>query len=280
MNWPLSGNIRRIRRKSLLGELVLLVLGVEMLVFASFTTLQLPTPTQHNLERFVNSTAQSAISLMPARYQEQVLEHFPVLRNPTPAIRMGPYVPLCPVAIFIGYALGLPLGCLAAAIYVVLGMVGTHTHFLVFAAGGGLDYYKEPTFGYILGLILGSWFAARITARNNSSLRQLAAIVGGLACIHLSGLMYLVGGALGLLVFEGEAAYLNWQPWLFESIRNFSWYSLPYDALFTVAAVGIGFPFRWLNAILTAPDIGLGNAKPPQVDREEEFEPELEPELV
>ncbi|HEY9791421.1 MAG TPA: biotin transporter BioY [Candidatus Obscuribacterales bacterium] len=266
MNWAITGNIRRLRRKSLIGQLVLLALGVELLIFASFTTLPLPTPTQHNIERLINSGIQQVLVYLPPNSQQAVLDQFPVLRRNVPPIRVSPYVPLCPIAIFLGYVLGVPLGFLAALGFVILGLVGPKLGMLVFAAGGGFAYYKQPSFGYLLGLIGGAWFAGRITAPSNTSFRQLLAIVGGLVNIHLLGLLYLVGGSLMLLLFDGAGTYLNWQPWLFETIRNFSWYSLPYDCLFSLALVGLGFPFRWLNGILTAPDIGV---KPrPKFDRQ------------
>jgi biotin transport system substrate-specific component len=266
MNWAITGNIRRLRRKSFIGQLVLLALGVELLIFASFTTLQLPTPTQHNIERLINLSVQQMLVYLPPNSQQAVLDQFPVLRQHVPPIRVSAYVPLCPTAIFLGYVLGAPLGFSAALGFVILGMLGPRLGLLVFAGGGGLAYYKQPSFGYLLGLIPGAWFAGRITAPCNTSLRQLMAIAGGLLNIHLLGLLFLVGGSLMLLIFDGAGTYLNWQPWLFETIRNFSWYSLPYDALFSLALIGFGFPFRWLNGILTAPDIGV---KPkPRWDRQ------------
>lgn len=261
MNWAINGNIRRLRRKSIVGQLVLLALGVELLIFASFTTLQLPVPTQRNLERAVNYSLQQVLAYTPASFQEAVFAEFPVLSRSVPPIRMGPYVPICPVALFIGYVLGVPLGALAAVIYVVLGLAGPSLQLIVFSAGGGLSYYKQPSFGYLLGLIAGSWFSGRVTLAAATSVRQMIAIVGGLFAIHAIGLLYLFGCSLGLMMFEGEGGYLNWQPWLFESIRNFSWYSLPYDAVFALALIGLGFPFRWLNEVLTAPDIAM-RAKP------------------
>jgi biotin transport system substrate-specific component len=262
MNWVISGNIKRLRRKSIVGQLVLLALGVELLLLSSFTSLQLPTPTQRNLERLINRSLQQAIVYLPERYRDGVLNNFPVLRQNVPPIRLSPYVPICPVALFLGYVLDVPLGCIATLLFVILGLGGARLGILVLAAGGGLDYYKQPSFGYLLGLALGSWFAGRITRPMVTSVRQLLAIAGGLLSIHLTGLVYLVGGALALLLFEGQAAYLNWQPWLFESIRNLSWYSLPYDALFAVLAIGIASPFRWLNTVLTAPDIGARTKSP------------------
>src|SRR4051812_16136744 len=138
MNWTLTGNIRRLKRKSLIGQLVLLALGVELLVFASFTSFQLPTPTQRNLEHGINHTAQQAISYLPASYQERALAQFPVLRQDIPAVRNSPYVPLVPVAIFLGYILGTPLGWLSAAVFILLGLVGPLFGVLPFAAGGGI----------------------------------------------------------------------------------------------------------------------------------------------
>lgn len=266
MNWALNGNIRRLRRKSFIGQLVLLALGVELLIFASFTTFQLPTPTQRNLARAINATAQHAIAQLPAQWQESALECFPVLRNPVPPVRTGPYTPLCPTALFLGYVLGVPLGLLSTIGFLLLGLFGQRLGVLVFAQGGGFAYLKQPSFGYLLGLIAGAWFAGKMTQRANTSLRQVLAISGGLLSVHLLGLLYLVGGAVVLLLFDGEAAYLNWQPWLFESVRNFSWYSLPYDAVFSLLAVGLGFPFRWLNSVLTAPDIAV--RPKPKFDRQ------------
>jgi len=257
VQWTFTGNIRRLRRKSLVGQLVLVILGMQVLLFASFTCLELPTATQHNLERFTNLSLQRWLVNLPEKWQTQVTGRFPVLLRPVAEIRYSPYVPIAPASLFVGYVLGLPLGFIATFLFVVTGIVGPYVGFSPLAAGGGIEYYRQPTFGYLIGMILGSWFAGRITFSKNNSLRQIAVVLGGLLILHIVGLIYLVGSSLGVLLFEGETAYLKWQPWLSESIRNFSWYALPYDILFGLLMIGIGFPFRWLNSVLTAPDIAM-----------------------
>lgn len=219
--------------------------------------MDLPTATHRNLARFTNLTIQRSIAYLPAGWQEEILLHYPVLRERVPEVRYSPYVPVAPACIFVGYVLGLPLGFIATALFTVVGLVGPYIGFMPLAAGGGLEYYRQPTFGYLLGLILAAWFAGRITLSANNSLRQIVVVLGGLLILHMVGLLYLVGSSLGVLVFEGEAAYLRWQPWLGETIRNLSWYALPYDALFSLALIGIGFPFRWLTGVLIAPDIAM-----------------------
>lgn len=243
------------RRKSLIGQLVLVLLGMQLLLFSSFTCFELPTATQRNLARYTNLTIQRALVYMPPQWQHEVTSRFPVLLKPVGEIRYSPYVPMAPMAVFVGYILGLPLGFFAAIGFILVGVLGPYVGLLPLAAGGGVEYYRQPTFGYLVGMILSAWFAGRVTLSANNSLRQIVVVLGGLLILHVIGLAYLVGSSLGVLLFEGEASYLKWQPWLAESIRNLSWYALPYDALFSLALVGLGFPFRWLTSVLTAPDI-------------------------
>jgi hypothetical protein len=257
VHWTLTGNIRRLRRKSLVGQVVLVLLGAQLLIFSSFTCFELPTATDRNLARFTNLTIQKVLVNFPAEWQSEVTDRFPVLLQPVAEVRYSPYVPMAPAALFIGYTLGLPLGFFSTLLFIALGIVGPYLGVLPLAAGGGVEYYRQPTFGYLIGMLLGAWFAGRVTLSANNSVRQLVLVVGGLLILHLTGLIYLVGSSLGVLLFEGEASYLKWQPWLAENIRNLTWYSLPYDALFGLMLVGIGFPFRWLTSVLTAPDIAM-----------------------
>jgi biotin transport system substrate-specific component len=257
MSFSLPGNIRILRRKSLVGQLVLLALAVELLIFASFTSFSVPTATKHNLERFINQTIKQELVYLPRDKQQLVLNRFPVLSQPVPPIRTSKYVPLCAAAVFVGYVLGVPLGLMATGIFLLIGLLGPKMGFLPFAAGGGLDYYVQPSFGYLIGLLFGAWLSARLTETATTSLRQLGAVFGGLFLIHAIGLVYLFGSSFFLIMLKGESAYFDWQPWLFESIRNFSWYPLPYDCLLSLSLVGLGFPFRYINSMLTAPDSTL-----------------------
>jgi biotin transporter BioY len=266
VNWGISGNIRRLKRKSFIGQAVLLALAIEILVFASFSGWQFPVPTQHNLERFFITSAQQWLTCLPGHWQEELALQLPMVKMQVAAVRYTAYVPLVPAAVFIGYILGVPLGLAAVAGFLLLGLIGPYVGILPLASGGGIDYWRQPTFGYLIGIIGGAWFAGRITMASVSSLRQVAAIIGALLITHIFGLLYLFGASLGLLLFQGDGAYLKWQPWLFESVRNLSWYTLPYDGLLSLGLIGIGFPFRWLVSMLTAPDIGM-KAKPKWEDQ-------------
>ena len=52
-----------------------------------------------------------------------------------------------------GLLLGGNLGALSALIYMLLGLSGVP----VFTEGGGLSYLLKPTFGYIIGFVLGAY---------------------------------------------------------------------------------------------------------------------------
>ena len=88
-----------------------------------------------------------------------------------------------------GLLLGPRLGALAVAVYVLLGLAGLP----VFAQGGGLAYVFQPTFGYLIGFVLGTWVTGAI-ARRETGLpgfgRLLGANLAGLAVVYLCGMLY------------------------------------------------------------------------------------------
>jgi biotin transport system substrate-specific component len=84
-------------------------------------------------------------------------------------------------------------GFLSQAAYLLLGLVW----FPIFAQGGGLGYLKEPSFGYLLGFIPGAWVCGYLAFKTVLRLEMLAlSCLGGLLCIHLSGIVYLLGARL------------------------------------------------------------------------------------
>lgn len=248
-------NLRSLKRKSFLGQLVVTLLSCELLFFASFISLDLPTPTQHNLERYIHQVSVKLVSDIPEPWKARFEQNFPVLKEKTQQVRFSSYVPLLPIAITVAYALGLPLALFATVIYLVLGLIGPRLGLFPFAAGGGFEYFQEPGFPYLVGIIFGSAFAAWMTPDERKSWRQLVASFGGISITHLIGLTIVFGTSIAVLLFEGEASYLHYQPFLSEQIRNLSWYCLPYDLLFATMLIALSFPVRWLFATLTAPDI-------------------------
>ncbi len=255
-----SKNLRSLKRRSFLGQLVVTLLSCELLFFASFVSLSLPTPTSRNLERYVHNTAVDFVNQLPSKWQERIREKLPATRDRMPDVRFSSYVPLLPVAMAVAYMLGLPLALIASSIYFGLGMLGANSGLFLFASGGGSSYCHEPGFGYLLGIIPGVWFASWLTSdEERKSWKQMLAATGGITITHICGLAYFFGSSIMVLLFEGEAAYLHYQPWLAEQIRNLSWYTLPYDLLFATILIALTFPLRWLFGILMSPDIANKN---------------------
>ena len=107
----------------------------------------------------------------------------------------------------------------------------------VFAQGGGLGYWQEPTFGYLLGFLPAAWCCGYIAFRQP---RRFDAIVLscliGLLIIHLLGLVYL--SSLSILGVLPE----SW----WSTIQQYSLAPLPGQLLIVCAVALIAFLFRLL----------------------------------
>lgn len=257
--------MHRIKRKSLIGQVVIVLLGLEVLFLASFTAFEMPTATGRNLNLFARQRLQMVVSQLPARLQARLYRAVPEIAEPAnQAVRYSLYVPQAPAAIFIGYVLSYPLASIAAALFVLVGLVAPFFNVHPFVAGGGLDYYLQPGFGYLIGMVLASTLVGLITKNRRTTASQLLSTAVGLAVVHLTGLAYLLGICLFFSIFQDLHASPVWSQWVFEQARNLSWYALPYDCLFGLVGVALGFPFRWLVNILVAPDIAVKHHPPEQ----------------
>ena len=87
-----------------------------------------------------------------------------------------------------GLLLGAKWGAAAVGAYVVLGLVGVP----IFAEGGGFFYVLKPTFGYLIGFIIGTFVTGKIAnaVPNPSLKRLLAANFAGLAIVYILGILY------------------------------------------------------------------------------------------
>ena len=257
--------MHRIKRKSFIGQVVIVLLGVEVLFLSSFTAFELPTATARNLNLFARQKMQLVVNQLPERLQRRVYRALPEIADPAQAnVRYTIYVPQAPAAIFIGYALGWPLATIAAGLYFLLGFVAPLFNVHPFAGGGGADFYLQPGFGYLIGMILATAAVGATTKDRRTTFSQLLATGVGLLVIHLIGLAYLLGICLFFSIFEEMHGFPTWGQWVFEQARNLSWYSLPYDFIFALTCVGIGFPFRWLANVLVAPDIAVRHHQQPE----------------
>ncbi len=87
-----------------------------------------------------------------------------------------------------GLLLGGRLGAVSVALYAFLGLAGLP----VFAEGGGLWYLLKPSFGYILGFIIGSYVTGKMTEslEGLTYRRILIANFVGLAIVYGTGMIY------------------------------------------------------------------------------------------
>ncbi len=102
-----------------------------------------------------------------------------------------PYIPFTLQITFVslaGILLGSRRGALCCLIYMVLGLVGLP----IFTQGGGIGYLVQPTFGYILGFIIGAWITGLIVecVANPSYGRLIVASLVGMSVIYICGLIY------------------------------------------------------------------------------------------
>ena len=83
-----------------------------------------------------------------------------------------------------GVLLGPRVGFLTLAIYLLIGFLG----FPVFAGGGGFDYYKEPTFGYLISLPFNAFLSGWFSEKDKKNLAIFIPII----VTHLFGILYLL----------------------------------------------------------------------------------------
>lgn len=87
-----------------------------------------------------------------------------------------------------GLLLGPRWGTASVVAYVALGLAGLP----IFAAGGGIGYLAQPSFGYLIGFCVGTFVTARIAwaVPRASNKRLLGACFAGLAAVYAFGMVY------------------------------------------------------------------------------------------
>lgn len=110
-------------------------------------------------------------------------------------------------------------GILSQVSYILLGLAWLP----IFAHGGGWNYWKEPTFGYLLGFIPGAWLCGLMAFRSRAKIENLAlSALSGLGVIHFCGIIYL----FILVLFKPiNPPILTWNN-LLEAIFNYSIFAL------------------------------------------------------
>lgn len=88
-----------------------------------------------------------------------------------------------------GILLGPRLGSLSQLIYVILGLVGIP----LFTAGGGLTYIFNPSFGYLIGFIIGPIIIGKVSysSKKPSFIRMFLGCILGVLVIYMIGVPYM-----------------------------------------------------------------------------------------
>ena len=109
-----------------------------------------------------------------------------------------------------GIVLGVRYAPLSQVIYLLLGLFGLP----VFTGGkGGMTALMSPTFGFLLGFVLGAWLTALLYEKlpvKSDLARGLVSTIVGAVVIYLPGILYfyflqnvIVGKAMGLAKIAG-----------------------------------------------------------------------------
>lgn len=87
-----------------------------------------------------------------------------------------------------GLLLGKKYGTISVMLYLFVGLIGIP----VFAGGGGPGYIFQPTFGYLIGFMAGTWLTGYLVGRvkQNGFKNLLLAGFAGLAVVYIFGMVY------------------------------------------------------------------------------------------
>jgi len=192
------------------GSLTVAIFCVFLIVISTFTqvpvgTLVIPNGFVFNISEFVKSLNQ----IISAYF----------------------YIPQIPAVLFTGALLGPGIGAAVVLIYLIIGLLG----FPIFAAGGGINYYTEPGFGYILGYFLGIYFLGTILSKKITTLSITLSTIISVLFIHITGILYLTL----LMLFQHSSI-----PDTIGMIWSFSGAKLPYDFVISIIAVSLARPLR------------------------------------
>jgi biotin transport system substrate-specific component len=141
------------------------------------------------------------------------------------------YIPQIPAVLFTGALLGPGLGLLAAIFYVMAGLLGCP----IFASGGGIGYYSDPGFGYILGYFGGVYLVGSMLSHKITNMSLIKATIVGVLVIHLFGIIYMF--SLLLLQHNSLFVILGWI-WAKSGIQ------LPYDFIISFVTISLARPVR------------------------------------
>lgn len=141
-------------------------------------------------------------------------------------------------ALFTGCMGGKNAAALSQIAYITLGVVLFERFgFEVFTEGAGVEYLKEPVFGYLLGFIPAGWLCGKLAFPAKPTLERLGfSALSGLLVVHLCGVTYLLLGHL----FHWVKA----DPPLLTAIMDYSVMQIPGQVMVACAIALIAYAMR------------------------------------
>ena len=181
-----------------LGSLVLMLFCVFLLIISTFIKLDVFYPVIPSAQDGVNGFN---------------IEHF---------FKTFEIIPQIPAVIFVGAILGRKLGITAVVFYILIGLFALP----VFALGGGIKYFSQHGFGYILAYIPAIWLLTKFLkcgfTFKNIALGSLLAVL----LIHLIGICYMIIITLinndGINFIKGWIIYQSGWKILFDYALSFA----------------------------------------------------------
>ena len=198
------------------GEPIKITLGTLLLTCFCILLLIMATFTQITFSHFhIPIDAISFMNQEPTDYQ--IMSHF------TKTYR---YIPQIPTVFFIVALLGRKFGILAICGYIILGMF-----YPIFALGGGLNYFFEYGFGYILAFIPAIFFSGTLLKIKSDFFRIVLLSILGVLAIHILGVLYML--FITTLRHTSMDLVSSW-------IISQSGVQILYDVFFSILAVYLG----------------------------------------
>ena len=114
-----------------------------------------------------------------------------------------PFIPQIPIVMFICSILGKRMAFTSALLYIITGLFFCP----VFALGGGIKYFGEYGFGYILAYIPAILIAGKLLDKY-SFLDMIKATLAGVFTIHICGVLYMI--LVALIKGAGSMFILGW----------------------------------------------------------------------
>lgn len=139
--------------------------------------------------------------------------------------------------LLIGCLGGKKAGLLSQIAYLFIGL----TLLPVFAHGGGLNYYQQPSFGYLLGFMPGAWLCGYFSFLAKPTLERLAiSSLIGLTTIHLCGILYLI-------LFSAFSAGNNFLIQLWQWFLQYSIAPFPSQLIIICTVTILAYLFRLIS---------------------------------